>query len=231
VTPEQEEQVRRALRAAARAEEPVQMPPEVTNRLDAVLADLAGAPEGQVGAPGRSTDELASRRNRRRPNLLVAAAAVAVIAVAGGAVATDGFGTLGGGGDVAATSTAKSAAGSQQDSVAPSAGGTRGISGEAAKPRVPSLSSTTLSSDVQRLLRAPHSFTGGLDKAPRSAGKAAVQCARPFTGRGSTLFVVRLDGRAATLVVAPARDGRRQARIYSCDGAGSPLASVSVPAR
>jgi hypothetical protein len=87
---------------------------------------------------------------------------------------------------------------------------------------------------VQRLLRAPHSFTGGLDKALRStgksSGKAALQCARPFTGRGSALFVVRLDGRAATLVVGPVRDGRRQAKIYSCDGAGKTLASVSVPA-
>jgi hypothetical protein len=229
VTPEQEEEVRRALRAAARADGPVQMPPEVANRLDAVLADLAGTPKEQVGALGAATDELAPRRNRRWPNLLVAAAAVAVIAVVGGAVATDGFGTLGGGGD-AATSTAKSAAGSQQDS-APSASGTRGLTGEAAKPGVPLLHSTTLTSDVQHLLRAPHSSTGGLDKAPDSTGKAAVQCARPFTGRGSALFVVRLDGRAATLVVGPVHDGRRQARIYSCDGAWHPLASVSVPAR
>jgi hypothetical protein len=221
VTPEQEEQVRRALRAAGRAGEPGQMPPEVAGRLDAVLADLAGTPKEQVG-----TDELPSRRQRRWPNLLVAAAAIAVIAVAGGAVATDGFGTLGGGGEVA-TSTAKSTAGSQSGA---QSGSSNGLSGEAAKPGVPLLHSTTLTSDVQRLLRAPHSFTGGLDKAPDSTGKAAVHCARPFTGRGSALFVVRLDGRAATLVVGPARAGRRQARIYSCDGSGSPLASVSVPA-
>ncbi len=229
MTPEQEEQVRRALRAAAQADEPVQMPPEVANRLDAVLADLAGPPKEQVGA-----DELASRRNRRWPNLLVAAAAVAVIAVAGGAVATDGFGTLGGGGE-ASTSSAKSAASSTPSSTpsptpSPTPGSSNGLTGEAAKPGVPLLHSTTLTSDVQRLLRARHSFTGGLDKAPESTGKAAVHCARPFTGRGSALFVVRLDGRPATLVVGPVRDGRRQARIYSCDGAGSRLASASVPA-
>src|SRR3954452_18453961 len=130
------------------------MPPEVANRLDAVLADLAGAPEARGGPRGTTSDDVASRRNRRWPNLLVAAAAVAVIAVAGGAVATDGFGTLGGGGDEA-TSTAKSAAGSRQDSVAPSTSGTRGLTGEAAKPGVPLLHATTLASDVQRLLRAP----------------------------------------------------------------------------
>src|SRR4051794_27158326 len=168
------------------------MPPDVANRLDAVLADLAGPPKEQVGSGTTSgsgssagSDELASRRNCRWPNLLVAAAAVGVIAVAGGAVATDGFGTLGGGDDVG---TAKSASG-PQDTAAPSTSGTRGLTGESAKPGVPLLHSTTLASDVQRLLRSPHSFTGGLDKAPQSAGKApgkaALQCARPFTGRGS----------------------------------------------
>lgn len=231
MTPEQEEQVRRALRGAAQADEPVQMPPEVANRLDAVLADLAGTPKEQVGADGTvDPDELASRRNRRWPNLLVAAAALGVIAAAGGAVATDGFGTLGGGDD-AATSTAKSAASSNEDSASPPTGETRGLTGEAAKPGgVPLLHSTTLTSDVQHLLRAPHALSGNKDKAPRSSGSGALRCARPFTGRGSALFLVRLDGRPATLVVGPVRDRRREARIYSCAGAGRTLASVSVPA-
>ena len=91
MTPEQEEQVRRALRATARGDEPATMPPEVAARLDDVLAELtASRAEHPV-----HDDELARRRHRRWPNVLVAAASVVVIALAGGAVATHGFGTAG----------------------------------------------------------------------------------------------------------------------------------------
>ena len=232
MTPEQEEQVRRALRASAQADEPGQMPPEVANRLDEVLADLTG-PKGQPkDVVGTTDDELAARRRRRRwPNVVVAAAAVAVIAAVGAAVATGGFGSLGGQGDsTSAENAASSDADSAAPSTAPSAGGQRGLAEKSAgQGALLRLHSSTLSSDVQALLRARR-VSGGA-KAPGTTSEAPADCARPFTGRGTSLFVVRLDGRPATLVVGPAHNGERQARIYSCDGAGNPLATVSVPTR
>ncbi len=138
MTPEQEEQVRRALRAAAQADDPGRMPPEVANRLDEVLADLAG-PKGQPKEHvGAAADELAARRKRRWPNVVVAAAAVAVIVAVGGAVATGGFGTLGGGGDsTSAEKAASSDAGGAAPSTTPSAGGQRGLAGEVRRPGRP----------------------------------------------------------------------------------------------
>jgi hypothetical protein len=240
VTPEQEERVRRALRAAARADEPVRMPPEVADRLDEVLADLAGT-EQQVAATaehvGATEDEVAARRGRRWPRGLVAAAGVAIIAVAGAAVATDGFG-LGGTPDshsagTAASSKAESASPSTSPPTSqhsPSTGGVRSLKSDGARrDGVPVLHSSTLAADVLAVLRAEHASITG--RAPRASDEAPVGCARPFTGRGASLFVVRLDGRPATLVVSPARGGRREARVYSCAGAGNRLASVSVPPR
>lgn len=113
MTPEQEEQVRRALAVAGGPREPVDpsVPPEVLARLDGVLGELtagrSAAAERVASAGGAAVaDDLAERRSRRshRPNVLVAAAAVAVIAAAGGAVATDGFGLTSGGGDDGPTS-------------------------------------------------------------------------------------------------------------------------------
>lgn len=107
MTPEQEEEVRRALAAAARADEPLPMPPEVVTRLTDVLEGLvrdrqptAGAqPTGELDPAGHlhePEDELAPRRDlrraRRRPAALVAAAAVVAAGLVGSAVATDGFG-------------------------------------------------------------------------------------------------------------------------------------------
>jgi len=93
MTPEQEEQVRRALASAGPAP---QLPPEVAARLDATLAGLvagrsdapdavpdAEAVAGPVAAP---LDELEQRRRRRWPRVLVAAAGVAVLAYGGGVV-------------------------------------------------------------------------------------------------------------------------------------------------
>jgi hypothetical protein len=245
VTPEQEEQVRRALRATAQADQPAKMPREVADRLDEVLADLTGPMGRSKDHVGTGHDELAARRKRRWPNVIVAAAAVAVIAAAGAAVATGGFGSLSGQGDStnaekAASSRTSSKADDNTDgkadekagsapSSAPSGGGRRGLTEKSGPGALPLLHTSTLSADVQALLRARRGV-GNL-QAPRALPEAPADCARPFTGRGASLFVVRLDGRPATLVVGPARDGERRARIYSCDGAGSPLASVSVHSR
>jgi hypothetical protein len=92
---------------------------------------------------------------------------------------------------------------------------------------VPQLHRSTLAADIRRLVTGRRAF--GSAKAPLATTDLPVDCARPFTGHGSSLFVVALDAQPATLVVAPARNGRRQARVYSCQGAGNPLASVSVP--
>ena len=125
MTPEQEEQVRRALGAVARAEDGPErqgIPHDVADRLDVVLHELVAgrSARGSTLPAAVGQDELAARRHRRWPNALVAAAAVAAIAAAGGAVATGGFG-LGGHGDSSA-SRASSASGSASDEVTPKDG-------------------------------------------------------------------------------------------------------------
>ncbi len=111
VTPEQEEQVRRAL-GSLPPEGPV--PPEVARRLDARLAELvaerdaesveSAEPTGSPAAPvgdGAERDDLAARRRRRRWRTgLVAAASVAVLGVGLGTVVDD---LSLGGGDSAST--------------------------------------------------------------------------------------------------------------------------------
>jgi hypothetical protein len=229
VTPEQEEQALRALRAVAQADEPLQMPPEVVSRLDDVLADLSGG--GAKEHVGIGEDTAAARHRRHWPNVIAAAAVVAVIAAGGLAVATHGFGILGGGGDsTSAESAAPSTTDGASSSAAPSTGGLRGLAnGAAGRAVVPSLHRSTLADDVRRLLKHPPGF--GATRAPRTQNDLPGACARPFTGAGSALYAVRLDGQPATLVVGPPRNGQRPARVYSCAGAGSPLASVSVRAR
>jgi hypothetical protein len=238
VTPEQEEQVRRALAAAARADDQASgrtagpggeagMPPEVAARLDAVLADLV-APRLAAGSPdgSRSTDELAARRRRRRARLLVAAAAVCVIAGAGAAVVTDGFGTNGGSPD---STTAGS---SQDDSTQPAPrgpGASTRAEGGPAEPRSmagkvrtgPALSSATLREDVQRLVdrRPAVGVRGGLAGSP---------CTAPTLRPGERLLAVRLDGRLSSLVLGSPRGGTVEARVYSCAEPGSPVATTEV---
>lgn len=236
MTPEQEEKVRQALAAAARAERPdgEAVPPQVASRLDEVLAELVAARSPRTAAPAATgSDELAARRARKWREGLVAAAAVAVIAVAGGAVATRGFGGSGDNGSVAG-----SAADTQQDRVTPQSAGTP----SAAQSRSPSargavepqLHSASLAGDVQRVVdaapagstRSGESLTGGggrTDGAP---------CELPTGGPGTTLVAVRLDGKPATLVLAPvATDGTREALVYSCSDGSTPVATTRVRQR
>ena len=141
VTPEQEEQVRRALAAAARAEDaetPATMPPAVAARLDGVLAELVqsrSTTQAASPAPGRGPDELAAHRARRRLNVLVAAAALAVIAAAGGAVVTGGLGGAGGSSDGGAASSDSRASGLADDQVSqPEAAAPTAPSGSVRRP-------------------------------------------------------------------------------------------------
>lgn len=117
MTPEQEEQVHRALAAAARAEARAEdradiggpdgdphrtlghddtgdprtpLPADVAARLDAALEELL-VPR-VTAAASTGPDELARRRRRRWPTGLIAAAALCLIALAGGAAVIRGFG-------------------------------------------------------------------------------------------------------------------------------------------
>ena len=248
MTPEQEEQVRRALAAVARAEEGPEsrvMPLDVVDRLDDVLSELVADRAGRTdsttpaGLPADAPaeqDELASRRHRRWPNALVAAAAVAVIAAAGGAVATRGFG--GGGAEsgsaassadrVASESAGIAAPGSP--SASPPAPSLRG-SGKTAEVPVPALSTRTLARDVRRFAGAeagqvPQRSLRDLPTLPRPDG---ARCGRPTVPGGADLVAVRLDGEPATLVIDPVKNGVRVARVYSCDEPPMLVATVRVP--
>ncbi len=250
MTPEQEEQVRRALAAAAghedgRPDQPRDgegMPQEVVDRLEAVLAELT-APRRAAAAPDEASppvDELAARR-RRRPNVMAAAAAVSVIALAGAAVATGGFGGLGGTGQSDSTTAGGAArsegSASKQRAAAPSGadasaspGGTgdrRALAPEAGP--VPRLRSASLRADVQRLVDADRALTD----TPRDGAQApspSTSCAAPPTRAADRLLAVRLDGQRAVLLLRPAKGGTREALVYSCDRPGVPVATTTVPA-
>lgn len=240
VTPEQEEQVRRALAAAARAEDaetPATMPPAVAARLDGVLAELVqsrSTTQAASPAPGPGPDQLAAHRARRRLNVLVAAAALAVIAAAGGAVVTGGLGGAGGSSDGGGSASSDSrASGLADDRVSqPEAAAPTARSGRSAVPvlGVPRLRTSTLAADVRRVV-----LSGAVTDQSQDARKLAVRpdgsaCDRPSVPRGADVVDVRLDGEPATLVVDRATGGTREARVYSCEDATAPMTSTTVPA-
>ena len=198
MTPEQEEQVRRALEGL-RQDGPAAMPPEVVARLDRVLGELVGpnaatrgtdspAGSGTPSGTASGTDELAARRRRRWPNVLVAAAATAVIAFAGAAVATRGFGGSG-----ASTTSAEAghspqaaARGTAKDGLAPpgnsalAAGPSpstpaqvRSLATDA--PGAPRLHTATLAEDVQRVADAATADAAG----QRQKGADGTSATRP----------------------------------------------------
>lgn len=247
MTPEQEEQVRRALAAAARADDqsqqradPAVLPDAVAARLDDVLAELVQG-RRQAGVPHQDPDELDRHRSRRRVNVLVAAAAVAAIVAAGGTVVTGGFGGLSRTSDTRATS--ESAAGKAQDqavprpesaapsapfsATAPSAAGSGGASSPSPSARalagLPALRSDTLAADVRRVVRTSSATPNSLQD--------RTSCRRPAVPRGADASDVRLDGEPATLVVDRATGGTRAARVYSCSDGTTPVATTTVPTR
>jgi hypothetical protein len=241
VTPEQEEQVRRALGAVARAEDGPErqgIPLDVADRLDDVLHELV-ASRASRGTPlpaAVGQDELAARRHRRWPNALVAAAAVAAIAAAGGAVATGGFG-LGGQGGSGATSASDAAGGqvapedSQRGLTGPSP--SAGPSDGKASDKIPQLFKRTLKSDLEAVVAAgpegrltPRN-DGRRFTAPRHA--AGGRCTRPALPKGAETVDVLLDREPATLVLIPVKDGARVARVYSCVNAAALTPTIRVP--
>jgi hypothetical protein len=228
VTPEQEEQVRRALAAVADHDRDPRVPTEVAARLDDVLAELteprrvaATEPDPAVAA---RHDQLAARRRRgqRRHRLLVAAA-VAVIALAGGAVVVRGIE-----GGASSDGSSSSAGGAAEDRAG---GGSSGHgSGAGAEPR---LRTATLAQDVRRVVAGPAAASSRrrlAQQAPAGGGGQGTDgpgCRLPSTAPGGLATPVRLDGRRAVLLVSPPRAGRRTARVLSCTG-GAVLATTTV---
>jgi len=244
VTPEQEEQVARALAETARHEPVPPIPAEVAARLDDVLADLVTERTARDGtAAGReqtaaeravaSVDEVAARRRSRRPSWLTAAAAVALIAAAGAAVATDGFGTTS-----SSDSASTSAGGSSTVESPPPDAARDGAGSEAAAPEssavragAPRLRTSSLAADVQRALAADVTTVPGRPGSRRKAltgPPTGTPCATPPTGPGERVLAVRLDGKPATLVLGVVRGDSRSARVYSCDDVASPMARATV---
>ena len=224
-----EDEVRRVLADLARDDRPSTMPPPVAARLDDVIHDLAtdrarrptrDQPPGDR-ATGRTSSRPAPQR-RRWPQVLVAAAAVVVVAGAGAAVLTRGVS----GGDGGSTSASKagsadSRAGADRQGAAPepspsgSGGGGRALAPSGAPQ--PRLRTPTLADDVQRVADHP----------PTPAPPRNDDCARPSVPAGAVVVAVRLDGRAATLVL-PAVGATGEARVYSCDRAVRPVATTTV---
>lgn len=249
MTPEQEEQVRRALAAT----QPVEgLPAEVADRLDATLAGLvAERAAGQTRPEPGAVTSLEERRRRRWPGVLVAAAAVSVLAY--------GVGTTLGGGGLSGGSAESTAARDQTFSGAGDAGSADGEAegapeepGDLVTDRGGSLADDaqadgrallvagtvrlhrgSLRAEVGRLVqdaavlaRAPASDA---DKPRDGAGFLDVRCQQPDLARGDRLAAVRLDGRRATLVVRKAVGGTRVAEIYSCGNGSDRLAITQVP--
>lgn len=246
MTPDEEEQVRRALADAS----PVgPMPPEVAARLDAALAELVAEREGSVEPDPASDpvrDELERRRRRRWPRVLVAAASIAVVGYGAGTVVSG----LSGAGEDAMSTAARDQAGSGG---AGSAGGQGEEAPEAAPEALPSTSDggaealtgrralthqtvvlhrDTLQDDVARLVRPE--TTSDRPKAERPdrdghvlAGVVA-PCELPGVAREDRVAAVRLDGRRATLVLRAPTHGTAVAQVYACGEASRLLASTEV---
>jgi hypothetical protein len=242
MTPEQEEQVRRAL-AAVRESQPGpeagaghggedSMPPEVAARLDGVLADLVRqrSDDATAAAPADPPDELARRRRSRWQRAGLAAAAACVAGLVGTAVANGGLGA----GGASSTSSSDDAARAERGTSgtlerAPAPRDPEAASGTAAprQDRVPPLArlrTSTLAADVQRLVDA-----GSVPATDSRASRPP--CDLPALRRGERLLVVRLDGRLASLVLGPPDAGRRPARVVACRDAATTLATAVVRTR
>jgi len=168
---------------------------------------------------------------------------VAVIGAAGVAVATGGFGsssapdrTTAGGGTTSSSAEpeAPEAAPTPSQSrrkaaAAPSAAdGSAPVAGVDPLTRaVPRLRTSRLAADVQR---AVDSERRAAVRRPAPTGKAA-GCAPPTPRRGGRVIDVRLDGRPASLLVQAPVGGRQTATVYSCRGAGDPVAGTTVRVR
>lgn len=251
MTPEEEEQVRRALAAAPPVEG---LPPEVAARLDATLAGLVAERAAGETGPEPAVASLEERRRRRWPGVLVAAAAVSVLAY--GVGTTLGGVGLSGGGAESTAARDQTFSGAGADSA--DRGATEGdaedapeepgalvtdredavAGGAPAEGRALLVSGTvrlhrgSLREEVGRLVRdAALARAPASDKTRDSAGFLADRCEQPDLARGDRIAAARLDGTRATLVVRKAVGGTRVAEIYSCGDGSDLLAITQVPSR
>lgn len=252
MTPEQEEQVRRALAAAPPVEG---LPAEVAARLDATLAGLvAERATGETGPEPAAVTSLEERRRRRWPGVLVAAAAVSALAYGVGTT-LGGVGLSGGGSaeSTAARDQTFSGAGADSADGGATGGGAEdapeepgalvtdregALAGSAADGRALLVAGTarlhrdSLREEVGRLVRdagPARTPASDADKTRDSAGFLDARCEQPDLARGDRFAAVRLDGRRATLVVRKAVGGTRVAEIYSCGDGSDLLAITQVP--
>lgn len=230
-----DEAVRRLLAAAAG---PVRMPPDVTARLDDVLAgldtDRATSTSTADVAPVNDIApviDLAERRTSRWPKVLVAAAVVSVVGVGLGNVLNQGGSTMSA--DSARSADAGALGGAE---AAPSPEGSQGqekatdeqVDGFGSFPggRPPRLRSSSLTVDAQRVADSSlQAATADLMK--RTSSK---DCRLPATSKGDVRIAVRLDREPATLVFRAKEDGRRLAEVFSCGDAESPVLTTTVDA-
>ena len=239
-----DEEVRRLLAAAAG---PVNMPPDVTTRLDDVLTGLvAERTTSDDGAAGAVID-LADRRTSRWPKVLVAAAAVSVLGVGLGNVlngsgssmngdsATSGDAGAGRGAEVAPqqpdglTDAAPPQDADREPRVATDEhGGAMEERGNLAAGRPPRLRSSSVTVDAQRIADFSLPLVFSRTKALMDLVKTG--CRLPSTSKGDEQIAVRLDGERATLVFRAEEDGRRLTEVFSCDDAESPVLITTVDA-
>jgi hypothetical protein len=212
LNPAQEAEVSRLL---AETGGPVTTPAEVVERLDEVLAGLVEE---------RARPPAAPRSHRRWPQALLAAAAVVVVGYGVGVVVTGGAG-----GD-ASSPSADSAGDSAASGARPDSESLRrrdATTDSLGLGPVVRLHADRLESEVERVVRQPQ---GRRTKAyttmpPEDAGS----CRPPRLDQGATWYVVRLDGRPATLVTEPARHGRVRVAVWGCDGELLARTSVQEP--
>lgn len=216
LTPQEEEHVRRLLRAA-RHDEPI--PGDVSARLDRVLVDLSAgraeqaelaasrdehAPSASAAAhaPGPGArDELAERRRRRRLGAgLLAAAAVVVAGVTLPQIASD----LGGSGGSADRSSAEQP---MQDA--------EGKNEDAAEVD----SQATASGEAMPTLRTDRPLRPQLrdvrDRLPLVSAPASSACLDQ-TPPGAVSVSVTLDGEAAAALVHAPSNERQLVELYRC---------------
>lgn len=253
MTPEQHEEVRRALASVPPAPD---MPPEVAARLDARIADLVAERGGSAAAPEPADDLAARRRRRLLPRMLVAAALAVVVGVGLGTLLDD---ITSGGMDAM---TADGAGGQSAPETFAEGGGDREAAPDVAQEgaRQPlskadgepnrflptaqriRLSSDTLRRDVSAIvdLHIPRALAqedaaseegGSPAAARRRVDRLFAPCEPPTTARGDRLVAVRLDGDPATLVLRKPAAGARVAQVYACGDRDALLARTRVSAR
>lgn len=250
MTPDQEEQVRRALASVPPAQ-PV--PPEVAARLDARLADLVA--ERESASADRGTVEGGDTSRRRRwPAVLVAAALVGVVGVGVGTVldnVTPGSldAATEAGGDAGSAPEERAEGGAPlAEAPTPQQDGSRQPSALMDKhhrylllaERI-RLGSETLRRDVSEIVDLHIPRTTAREDAADDEGDSATaerkvdrlfgRCDLPATAPGDRLIAVRLDGDPATLALRRPEDGTRVAQVYSCADGGALLAHTRVSAR